>query len=134
MSFQTLNKSLLKQAAEDFGVDVEEDASKAELINALKEEGVTWGMYKEAFPDEKDQDDADEDGDEVEAAAEYKKPLKTVLLKMTRANGTYEIRGYKFTRSHPYLPVSEDDANYILDLDPNGFKIASPREAEEFYS
>jgi hypothetical protein len=52
---------------------------------------------------------------------------------MTRQNGTYEVRGHKFTKVHPFLPVSEDDANYILD-NIEGFKIATPREAEEYYS
>jgi hypothetical protein len=52
---------------------------------------------------------------------------------MSRQNPTYEIRGYRFTRQHPFVPVTEDDANWILE-NVEGFSIASPREAKEFYS
>jgi len=52
---------------------------------------------------------------------------------MTRANGTFVIRGYKFTKDHPFLPVREEDAVYLTE-NIEGFKIANPREAEEFYS
>ena len=149
MSFNQLKKDLLRQVAEDFAVDVEDDATKDQIIAALAADGVTWDMYKKAFPDEEDQDDAkpkttddvddedDEDDDEADskedARKQYKKKSSLVLLKMTRSNGTYEVRGHRFTRDHPYLPVSEDDANFILD-NIEGFKIATPREAEEYYS
>lgn len=140
MSFQTLKKALLVQVAEDFAVDLPEDATKDVILERLAEDGVTWDMYKEAYPDEKDQDDADVKADEPVAdekdepkEVEYKKSTSKVLLKMTRSNGTYEVRKYKFTRANPFVAVSEEDANYILE-NIEGFKIASPREAEEFYS
>lgn len=141
MSFSTLNKDLLRQVGEDFAVDFPEDATKKEMIAALAEEGVTWDMYKQAFPSEDDQDDADEkpvadekdDEEPKDAKAKYSASTKKVLLKMNRTNGTYEVRGHKFTKAHPFLPVSEEDANYILD-NIEGFKIATPREAEEYYS
>ena len=137
MSFVQLKKDLLVQVAEDFAVDLPEDATKKDIIDRLEEDGVTWDMYKEAYPsvmdqDEKDADEADAE-EEVKPEVEFKAPEKKVLLKMTRANGTFVVRGYTFTKAHPYLPVSEDDAVYITE-NIEGFKIANPRELEEYYS
>lgn len=141
MSFQSLKKDILIQVAEDFGVELEEDATKNEIIAAFAEDGVTWDMYKEAYPevtelpDKEDEEtktaDVTEDEDDDESP-KFKATQQTVLLKMTRANGTYQVRGYKFTKEHPYLPVDEEDANFILE-NVDGFKIASPKEAQEYY-
>lgn len=139
MSFQTLKKAILVQVAEDFAVDLPEDATKEDIIDRLNEDGVTWSMYKEAYPSEEDQDDAgpkgdpEKDDEQEPKDVDFKKSVNKVLLKMTRANGTFEVRGHRFTSAHPFLPVSEDDANYILE-NVDGFKIASPREADEYYS
>jgi len=138
MAFTQLNKDVLRQVAEEFGVDfTEEDPTKNQMIKDLEEEGVTWKMYQEAFPEPEDEPEVEEEKPEApvaktEAAAEFK-PASKVLVKMTRANGTYEVRGLKFTKAHPFLPVSADDANYLVE-ELEGFKIASPREAEEYYS
>lgn len=128
MIFEELKKAELLTAAETFGVDVESTATKPLIIAALVEDGVTVEMYQEAFPDES------EEAPVVKPTVSVPAPPKgpTVLLKMTRANGTYEIRGYRFTRDNPYLPVDEDSANYILENVP-GFQIASPKDAQEFY-
>jgi hypothetical protein len=136
MSFTTLKKDMLLQAAAEFGVDVEEDWTRPKLVVALQEDGVTWDMYKSSFPDLADIPDeapAEPVDASVTSATESFKPKRGVLLRMTRENGTYEIRGYKFTKKDPFLPVDEDNANYILET-IEGFRIASPREAEEFYS
>jgi hypothetical protein len=55
-----------------------------------------------------------------------------VLIKMTRPNFSYEIRGYKFTKQHPYVLVEEDDADYLIETD-GGFRLASPKELRDFY-
>ncbi len=55
-----------------------------------------------------------------------------ILMKMERENPSYEIRGYKFTRDNPFSLVSSTDVDFILSH-ADGFKIASPREAKEFY-
>ena len=137
MSFQTLKKDILLQVAEDFAVDLPEDPTKADIISAFANDGVTWDMYKEAFPEvtelEDDEDKTAKANDESETTKKFKAPEHSILLKMTRGNGTYQVRGYKFTREHPFVLVTEDDANYILE-NIDGFKIASPREASEYYS
>lgn len=163
MSFKQLKKDILMQVAEDFAVDLSstdpDDMTKDEIIEALKADGVTWELYKEAYPsvmdqpdvapedaikagplaeetEEDDQSDDDEEPveeDSTEASKKFSDKPKQVLVKMTRANGSYEIRGYTFTRQHPFLPVSEEDAIYLTE-NIKGFKIANPRELEEYYS
>jgi len=128
MIFEELKKAELLAAAETFGVEVAATATKPIIIAALNEDGVTTEMYLEAFLADKEEAPVVTEAKSV--PAQPKGP--TVLLKMERANGTYEIRGYRFTRDNPYLPVDEDAANYILENVP-GFKIASPKDAQEFY-
>lgn len=54
------------------------------------------------------------------------------LIKMTRDNPLFEIRGHKFSRSHPYALVDATDADYIL-TNEDGFRQATPSELREFY-
>jgi hypothetical protein len=135
-NFQTLKKDLLAKVAEEFAVDLPEDLdsiTKAQIIAALAEDGVTWDMYKQAFPSEMDQPNVDNPIPAPAVTKEAPAAKRTVLLRMGRANPRYDVRGYTFTREHPYLPVDEDNANWILD-NVEGFYVASPREVDEFYS
>ena len=70
----------------------------------------------------------------VEKTVVASKPVvpEKVLLKMERENGSYEVRGYKFTKQHPYALVKSTDAEYIVE-NIEGFYYASPKEAAEFY-
>ena len=144
MAFQQLNKDVLFIVAHEFGVELPasniNDMTKNEMIKALDDEGVTWTMYKEAFPDVEEEEEKEEEATEAvadeeksDAAAEFKAAPQKVLVKMTRGNGTFQVRGYTFTRAHPFLPVTADDAEYLVN-EMEGFSIATPREAEEFYS
>lgn len=57
---------------------------------------------------------------------------EVVLIKMERENPHYEVRGYAFTQKNPFALVKERDADFVLSHN-DGFKVASPREAKEFY-
>ena len=132
MSFETLKKAELLQAADQFGVELDDTDTRPQIIAKLATDGVTWELYKKDFPDVEDQPDAEEVVPvEVKAKAVPTGPL--VLLKMNRANPTYEVRGYRFTRENPFLPVTEEAADWILE-NVEGFSIASPAAAREFYS
>lgn len=131
--FETLKKDQLLAAAEAFGVEVDENAKKAEIIEALDTDGVTWDMYKEMFPDDEEDQTTEQSAPQAMPTQQGKTASGQVLMKMVRANPTYQIRGYTFTRRHPFALVSSEDANYIIDH-IEGFRIASPREAEEYYS
>lgn len=129
MSFDKMKVADLRTIANNFAVDIEPKDNKEVVISKLVEHGVTWDYYQRAIG-------AEEIADAVETPT-FDDPGESdveekVLLKMTRANGTFEVRGVKFTKANPYAIVKERDADFILD-NYEGFKIASPKEVREFY-
>ena len=60
-------------------------------------------------------------------------PGQQYLIKMTRANPLFEVRGHRFTKEHPYALLNSKDADYVLTKE-EGFRQATPSELEEFYS
>lgn len=137
MSFESLSNDLLRQAAEEFAVDVQPTDTKKMLVSKIMEAGVNFDMYKQAFPDPMEEPDLVLP-DATELQKEFPLPVpvpkrQIVLLKMERANPSFAIRGYNFTKAHPFLPVEESDAAYIIHNE-DGFRVALPSEAEAFYS
>ena len=64
------------------------------------------------------------------------KVMKTenaVLVKMERNNHSYQTKGYTFTSDHPFVAMSESEAQAIFDSQ-EGFRLATPREAQEYYA
>ena len=131
MSFETLKISELKKIAEDFGVDIDELKSKKDVIAALSEEGVTWAVYEKTIKD------IDDNKEEVDVLPKFdpKKDLSkdAVLVKMTRANFRYDVMGHTFTKEHPFVAMTEDQAQAIFDRE-EGFRLATPKEVQEFYN
>jgi hypothetical protein len=132
MSFDTMKVTELKTVAEVFGVDLEEAKNKSEILATITEEGVTYEMYAKFLNAEK------EEIEEVkEEEAPKPKPKKndknTVLIKMERNNPSYQTYGHVFTKEHPFVAVSENDAQEIFDNE-KGFRMATPREVQEYYS
>ena len=133
MSFETLKISELRKIAEDFGVETEELKNKNDIIAALAEEGVTWAVYEKTT---KDIEDSTEDiSQEVLPKFDPNKeqPENTVLVKMTRANFRYDIMGFTFTKDHPFVAMDKENAQQIFDKE-EGFRLANPKEVQEFYS
>ncbi len=128
MSFDTMKISELKEVAEGFGIDLPEKSTKQSLILALQEEGITYDVYSQF---------SGADKVELETPKETKKVTldksKTILVRMDKANPSYTVYGYTFTQEHPFMAMSEDDAQRIFDTEP-GFRPATPREAQEFYN
>ena len=133
MSFETLKVSELKKIAEDFAVEIDGLKNKADIIAALSEEGVTWAVYSKTVKDI--EDSVEEDGVEVLPKFDPKKELAedTVLVRMTRQNARYDIQGFTFTREHPFVAMSNSKAQSIFDKE-DGFRIATPKEVQDFYS
>ena len=129
MSFDTLKINELKKVAESFGIDMPEKATKQSIILALQEEGITYDMYSKF-----------NDADKLEIKID-EKPIKkskidksnSVLVRMDRNNPSYDTHGYTFTQQHPFIAMSEADAQDIFDSEI-GFRLATPREAQEFYN
>jgi hypothetical protein len=133
MSFETLKISELKKIAEDFGVDTKELKNKTDVVAALAEEGVTWSVYQKTI---KDIEDKTEDiSEEKIEKFDPKKDLSedNVLVRMTRANFRYDISGFTFTKEHPFVAMTQKQAQQIFDKE-EGFRLANPKEAQEFYS
>jgi hypothetical protein len=133
MSFETLKISELKKIAEDFAVEAEGLKNKADIIAALAEEGVTWSVYNSTI--KKIEDESEEMSVEILPKFDPKaaQPENTVLVRMTRENFRFDIMGVTFTKEHPFVAVSEDIAQEIFDKE-EGFRLASPREVQEYYS
>ena len=128
MSFTDLKISDLRKVADTFGVDAKEAKTKQEIVALLEEEGVTYQMYSQLNSNEKVEL-------EVPKKKENKMPKtqSSVLVKMERGNHSYQTIGYTFTNTHPFVAMSESDAQRIFDTQ-EGFRLATPREAQEFYA
>jgi hypothetical protein len=133
MSFETLKVSELRKIAEDFAVDTDGLKNKADIIAALAEEGVTWSVYNKTI--EKMEEDEEDMSVEVLPKFDPKaeQPEDTVLVRMTRDNFRYDIIGYTFTKEHPFVAMHKDDAQKIFDKE-EGFRLATPKEVQEYYN
>jgi hypothetical protein len=133
MSFDTLKVAELKKIAEDFAVDVESLKNKNDVIAALSEEGVTWAVYSKTI--KKLEEDSEDISEESLPKFDPKKdqPQDTVLVRMTRANFRYDIMGHTFTKEHPFVAMDDKAAQAIFDKE-EGFRLATPKEVQEFYN
>lgn len=111
----------LQKVATFFDIDITENDTKKEIINKLQEQGRTYSVYKKFTEEQTAPEDTD-----VQFG-------QTILLKMARLNPSFEAFGYKFTKTHPYQVMSQEDAQKIMDT-YEGFVIATPSEAKSFYS
>lgn len=134
MGFDSLRVAELREAIEYYGVEVPEDAKKADLIAALASDGVEWEQYKRDFLDDKGESSESDDNDSSVAQSDGEIVSDDkVLVWMTGKNATYETYGYRFTREHPFLAVPRKDADKILS-DSDRFRVATPQQVEEYYS
>ena len=132
MSFETLKVSELKKIAEDFAVETDGLKNKADIIAALTEEGVSYAVYEKTIKGIENESEVE--AQEVLPKFDPKKetPKDQVLVRMTRANFRYDIMGYTFTKDHPFVAMKEEDAQKIFDKE-EGFRLATPKEVQDFY-
>jgi hypothetical protein len=136
MSFDAMKVADLREVAETFGVEHEEAKNKNELVALLAEEGVTYDMYKSFQDAEKGELEDEEVFVDVPVKVEKpstKKAKDTVLVRMERKNSSYETYGHMFTADHPFVAMPQTVAQDIFDNE-EGFRMATPREVQEFYS
>jgi len=132
MSFTDLKVTELKKVADSFGVELGSSKSKSEIVALLEEEGITYQMYDKFINSDKQEIEVSE----IEKKQREKKIMKTensVLVKMERDNFSYQAMGHTFTQQHPFVAMSESDAQSIFDTQ-GGFRLATPREAQDFYA
>lgn len=131
MSFEKLEKEDLLKIAEEFGVEVNDKARPATLARAIVDDGVTLEMAKKTLPELAEKIDAAADAAKADDAA--KKADETqILVKMERANRTFQIRGVTFTQDNPFALMAESDALWVV-KNVEGMRRADPEEAAEFY-
>lgn len=134
MSFEALKVDELRKIADNFGVDLSDVKTKAEIIAVLAEEGVSYDMYnKFAGAEKQELEELPEPDDAPRKQPKNKTNEPTVLIKMERKNPSYETYGYIFTATHPFVAVPEKIAMDIFDSE-DGFRMATPREVQEYYS
>ena len=129
MSFDTLKVAELKVIAEDFAVDTEGLKNKKDIIAALSEEGVSWSVYQ------KTKQEIADNLEEIEIIPRLdpkKVDADSILVRMTRENYRYDIHGHTFTKEHPFVAMPEEDAQKIFDTE-EGFRLATPKEVQDFY-
>jgi hypothetical protein len=134
MSFETLKVAELRKIAEDFAVDTDGIKSKADIVAALAEEGVTWSVYQKTVKDIEEA--AEEFADTEEILPRFNpdaQPENTVLVRMTRENYRYDVIGFTFTKEHPFIAMTEENAQEIFDKE-EGFRLATPKEVQEYYN
>ena len=133
MSFNSLKLADLKQVADSFGVDIPTKISKNDLIQLLDEEGVSYQMY-EQFANVEKEEVTLEPG--TPARLDLTKET-SILVKMDRENFSYQVgtpQGViNFSKEHPFVALPETVAQEIFDHH-QGFRPATPREVQEFYS
>jgi len=137
MSFNTLKKAQLLAVTQGFGIDGGEKPTVESLRAAIAEaDYVEWDEAVEILKRENlwtEEDAAKEAEVKAEAVAEKAARPKDTVLKMLRANKSYQIMGYDFTQANPYALMTAEEAEAITDLEPEGFRYASPKEVAEFY-
>lgn len=133
MSFTNLKLSDLKKVADGFGIDVPTKITKNDIILLLEEDGVTYEMY-EHFSN----------ADKAEVKQEIGQPARldltkenSILVKMDRENFSYQIGtaqgAVTFSKEHPFVALPESVAQQVFD-NHQGFRPATPREVQDFYS
>ncbi len=101
---------------------------KQEIIDVLNAEGISHSDFTRLASAEREEKEPEEEVD----------VNSLVLVKMDRPNPSYEVRMprgkiHSFTYRHPFVAMSEDDADFIFDNE-DGFRLATPKEAKSFYN
>jgi hypothetical protein len=130
MSFSNLKLDELRKVADTFAVEHETAKNKADLIALLAEEGVSFDMYNKFTEAEKVEAEVD---DRPVAKAPEALSVGQVLVKMERMNPRYDVNEFTFTQDNPFIVMTEKKAQEIFDTQ-QGFRLATPKEAQEFYS
>ena len=129
MSFETMKVAELQGVAAAYGLEDDiKGLKKQEIIDVLNAEGISYSDYARVTNAEREEKAPVEDID----------VNSLVLVKMDRPNPSYEVRMprgrvYDFTYRHPFVAMSEDDADFIFDNE-DGFRLATPKEAKSFYN
>lgn len=130
MSFESKSLAELKVIAEEWAVDAPQAATKAALLKAIEDEGVTEDAVEALAAAEKV-----DPADLLPKALKKKKVKKgvaTLLVKMTRQNTYFEFGDYVWQKEKPFVLMEENDFEDLLNV-YDGFAVATPNEVRSFY-
>lgn len=156
MKLSDMSQPELLEIADEFGTEATQDLNEQQIIARLIEDGVTQEMVSTFLQGKLAAEQTLVEAPVVEETTvvtstqikEGKAPRRKTttetkvveevlpeqqLIFMDRENPTYRIRGYTFTRDHPFALVDHANAEYIVEHE-EGFRYATPKEAREFYS
>lgn len=131
-------ESLTSVPDEEPALSFEEDLEPAHEPEVAGQEPLPFEVE---WPDYSSED-ADFEADPVVAQApvepevaiapvEEKEP-EYMVVKMDRENRVFQAFGYEFTRENPYMLVTQDEADVLIE-EIGGFRASSPRELREYY-
>lgn len=125
----------LREVATAFGIDHSESKTKTALLAQLAEEGVTDDEYSriKALENDNASDEAEEK-EQPKSIPVPKNSSEEVVVYMNRANPTFEILGFRFTKDHPYAVMPVETAQDLFEYDPRGFRLANQEEVKRYYS
>jgi len=133
---ENLSLEQLKEVAAAFGTEVAPSAKEKGYRKALEEDGISWPMVARDFPQFVPVEEEVEVAPGGAVAINSTRNIaeeRPILIRMVRKNPTYEVRGYRFTQDQPFVPVTEEDADWLMENE-EGFRQASPSEAREFFN
>lgn len=142
-SIEKLRKDELITLANEFGVELNDDATKVEILARLKEDGVDNDVAKSFFDrtvseeevhSDTSSPEAEQEAEGKEAEPEPKTSVseEKIIVLMTRRTGSFSGPGYKFTQNHPFQALERDFAESLISKN-KGFRQATETEVKSFY-
>jgi hypothetical protein len=131
MSFENLKKPELVAIAEQFGT--RSTGTKAELVEDLAAEGVTWELYESLKENAEPVEEPVVDVEPITAPPVVEESGEEVLLKFL-GSGSLRTADVKVSATHPFVNVSPAVAAKLQAKNSTIWRDASPKELEKFYA
>jgi hypothetical protein len=127
----------LKSICKVLGIETQKNSKKNELLNAIKETGLSDQEILDAIDKAFDYKEADEKETQVEILKKEEpkeKKQEKVLLKMVHPRGALNVgNGVIFTFEEPFKLLSKAQADDIIRRAKEEVREATPEELAFFY-
>jgi hypothetical protein len=141
---EKMRKDELILVANEFGVELSENDTKNQILEKLREDGITDELAQDFFNRSVSEEEVRSDSGSTEAEQEEEGKEETkpepetsvkedkVIVLMTRKNPMYSGKGYVFTRNHPFQALPKSLAEHLISNE-KGFRQATESEVKSFY-
>ena len=127
----------LKSICKALGIETQKNSKKIELLNAIKETGLTDKEILDAIDkafDYKESDKKEVSVKVIEKEQPTEQKQEKVLLKMIHARGALNVgNGVVFTFDQPFKLMSKVQADDIIRRAKNEVREATPEELAFYY-